>query len=498
MKDELHLPVWFFRPLKFQIGARPRMEEYTQDKPEGKLFCFLNHKCMPKKAKEPGFIPMTVIHPHAAGIDVGDTLHAVAVPAGRDEQSVRIFGTMTADLEQIVQWLEKCGIETIALESTGVYWKPLFHSLIGHGFEVYLVNARHVRNVTGRKTDQSDAQWLQQLHSCGLLNSSYLPDNEQESLRTLVRFRRTLTEESSRFVLRMQKALELMNIKVHTVISDLTGKTGTAIVEAILAGERTAANFLPLIDARIKADRDVILRSLEGNWRQELLFTLEETYRCYQFFQQRIAKCDEAIKLQLHRYAAACQQGEVPADPTGDEDTPTPAKRKHRKAPAFNTRSLLSAILCVDVLAIYGLSEISALEILAETGTDMSKWASEKHFVSWLNLCPNNKVSGGKLISSRLQKKKPNAASQAFRMAANSVQRSNHWLGDFFRRMKAKGGNKYAIVATANKMAKIYYKMVRQKIGFNPLDLTEYQQQRQQAKIAYLERKLHELRKGIA
>lgn len=445
------------------------------------------------KAKGAGFIPMTVVNPHAAGIDVGDTLHAVAVPADRDEQPVRTFGTMSSDLQEIACWLEKCGIDTIALESTGVYWKPLFSYLIDRGFEVYLVNAHHVRNVTGRKTDQGDAQWLQQLHSCGLLKTSYLPDSEQESLRTLVRHRRTLTTESSRFVLRMQKALELMNIKLHTVISDLTGKTGTAIVEAIIAGERNPAAFLPLIDGRIKADHEVIVKSLEGHWRSEQLFTLEESYSCYKFFQERIKKCDQAIETQLRKYAAIQQ-----AATEEIKNEPPPIKKKNRKAPPFDTRSFVTDIFGVDVLAIYGLSEISALEILAETGTDMSKWHSEKHFVSWLNLCPNNKVSGGKLLSSRLSRKKPNAASQAFRMAANSVQRSDHWLGDYFRRMKSKGGNKYAIVATANKMAAIYYKMVRNKLAFSPLDLHQYQQKRNHAKIAYLERKLQQLKKEVA
>jgi transposase len=451
-----------------------------------------------KKAKETDFVSMAMVNPHAAGIDVGDSLHAVAVPKSRDAQSVRTFGTMSADLEEIVLWLEKCGVDTIALESTGVYWKPLFNYLIHHGFEVCLVNARHVRNVSGRKTDQSDAEWIQQLHSCGLLKSSYLPDDEQESLRTLVRYRKTLTEESSRFVLRMEKALELMNIKLHTVINDLTGKTGTAIVEAIIGGERKAANFLPLIDVRIKASHEVIAKSLQGNWRQEQLFTLEENYICYKFFQGRIAKCDQTIEAQLQQYAAAQNDGEIPLSEDKNTDAQTTFKKKHKQSPKFDTRSFLASILRVDVMAIYGLSEISALTILAETGTDMSKWSSEKHFISWLNLCPNNKVSGGKLISSMLLKKKPNPASQAFRMAANGVQRSDHWLGDYFRRMKSKGGNKYAIVATANKIATIYYKMVRNKVEFSPLNLEQYQKKRNEAKIAYLERKLESLKKKTA
>jgi transposase len=451
-----------------------------------------------KKAKDPEFVPMVLVNPHAAGIDVGDSLHAVAVPKDRDEQSVRTFGAMSADLEEIARWLDKCGVDTVALESTGVYWKPLFNYLIRHGFEVCLVNARHVRNVSGRKTDQSDAEWIQQLHSCGLLKSSYLPDDEQESLRTLVRFRKTLTEESSRFVLRMQKALELMNIKLHTVIADLTGKTGMAIVEAIFGGERNAANFLPLIDGRIKASHEVIEKSLQGNWRREQLFTLEENHACYKFFQGRIAKCDHAIEAQLQQYTAVQNEGEIPVTKDKNTDAQTVVKKKNKNAPKFDSRSFLASILGVDVLAIYGMSDLSALTILAETGTDMSKWNSEKHFVSWLNLCPNNKVSGGKLISSMLMKKKPNSASQAFRVSANAIQRSDHWLGDYFRRMKSKEGNKYAIVATANKMATIYYKMVRNKVEFSPLNLEQYQKKRNEAKIAYLERKLESLKKITA
>jgi len=448
-----------------------------------------------KKAKDSSFVPMAVVNPNAAGIDIGDTIRAVAVPKDRDKQSVRIFGAMSCDFEEIANWLEKCEVDTIAMESTGVYWKPLFNFLIRYGFDVYLVNAGHVRNVTGRKSDQSDAEWLQQLHSCGLLKSSYLPSDEQETLRTLVRHRKTLTEESSRFVLRMEKALELMNIKVHTVIRDLTGKTGLAIIEAIIGGERNANNFLPFIDYRIRADHQVIIKSLEGNWRIEQLFILEENYTCYKFFLERIATCDKSIEAQLQRYAAFQNEGEVPLSAVAEVNGLPRGKKKNKNAPKFDTRSFLTSILGVDVMAIYGLSEISALEILAETGADMSKWPSEKHFVSWLNLCPNNKISGGKMISSMIMKKKPNVASQAFRMAANAIQRSDHWLADYFRRMKSKGGNKYAIVATANKMATIYYKMVSKKVGFTPMDLERYREKRKNAKIAYLERKLESLKK---
>lgn len=442
--------------------------------------------------KNKGVVSMPLVHPNAAGIDVGDTLHAVVVPEGRDEVRVKTFGAMTSDLQAIVQWLRHCHIDTVAMESTGVYWKPLFGVLIKAGFEVYLVNSKQARNVSGRKNDEDDAMWIQKLHSCGLLKSSYLPADEQESLRTLVRYRRTLTNDCNRFILRMQKAMELMNIKLHTVIRDITGKTGTAIVEAIIRGERNAEKFLVYVDKNIRADRETIVKSLQGNWREEQLYLLEDCYRNYQHYKERIAACDNAIEKQLQHY----YQQLFPTTPM--DNNVARVKRPTKNKPQFHTSSYFKAILGTDVTAIYGISDISALEILSETGVDMRKWETHKHFVSWLNLCPNNKISGGKLISSMLMKKKPNVASQAFRNAANAVQRSDNWLGDYFRRMKAKGGNKYAMVATASKIATIYYKMVKNKVEFNPLDLKEYQQKYKLAKITYLERKLNELKKDVA
>lgn len=439
---------------------------------------------------------LSIINPNAAGIDIGQTIHAVAVPPGsvaKDQEPVRIFGAMTCDLEAICSWLKECHIDTIAMESTGVYWKPLFSLLVRQGFEVFLVNARNVKNVSGRKTDQSDAAWLQKLHSCGLLSTSYLPADEQEALRSLVRLRKTLTQEASRCVLRMQKACELMNIKLHTVISDLMGKTGTAIVEAIIAGERNAEAFLPLVSTRIKADSATIVKSLQGSWRDEHLFALREWYLTYKFIRERIAACDDQIERQLQAYEALRNDGLIQTA-SADDAAQVKKKAKDKNHPRFNTRAYLRGILGVDVLAIHGLSELSGLQILSETGTDMSKWPTSKHFVSWLNLCPNNRISGGKLISSQVLRGSPSPAGQAFRAAANAVQKSDHWLGDYFRRMKAKGGNKYAIVATANKLATIYYKMVREGVEFNPPSLADYQEQRKSMKINYLEKKLRELK----
>lgn len=444
------------------------------------------------KSNNKSTVNLPLVNANAAGIDVGDTIHAVAVPTDRDETPVRTFGTMTCDLQAIAAWLQECKVDTVAMESTGVYWKPLFSLLVQSGFEVYLVNAKQVRNVSGRKNDEDDARWIQKLHSCGLLQSSYLPDSEQEALRTLVRHRRTLMLDRSRCVFRMQKALEMMNVKLHTLIRDITGKTGTLIIEAILQGNRTPEHFLACIAPNIRADRASILKSLQGNWREEQLFLLADCYACYQFYTQRIASCDRAIEQQLQHYQHQLFPEEEPTPET------TTTKKANRNKPQFNTCSYLKAIHGVDVMAIYGISDIAALELLAETGTDMSKWPSAKHFVSWLNLCPNHKISGGKLISSTLMKKKPNAASQAFRNAANAIQRSDNWLGDYFRRMKAKGGNRYAMVATANKMATIYYKMLSCKQEFKPVELDTYQQKYRQTKIFYLERKLNELKKHAA
>ena len=265
------------------------------------------------------------------------------------------------------------------------------------------------------------------------------------------------------------------------------GKTGKAIVDAIIAGERDAVNFMQYVDPRIKASRSELIQSLQGNWRKEHLFTLEHCYDLYHYLQRKIAACDQEIERLLQQMAALQQQGEI--------ETISPDKKKKTKnQPAFNVKGYLHKVHGIDVTAIYGMSEITALEVLSETGTDLSKWESEKHFVSWLNLCPNNKITGGKLISSKLLKKRSNPAAQAFRAAANSLKTSENWLGDYFRRKKSKGGHKYAIVATARKIAVIYYLMVRNKYEFNPVDLNEYRSKYKESRINYLEKQLAKLK----
>lgn len=286
-----------------------------------------------------------------------------------------------------------------------------------------------------------------------------------------------------------------MNIKIHGVISDLMGKTGTAIVEAIIAGEREAANFLKYVDGRIKASHEDILKSLKGNWRSEHLFLMEENYLLYKFIQESIIRCEKEIELHLQKMVAIKTDGVIEAVPQEQEGILKKTKvKKGKNQPVYDVRAYLLKIHGVDVVDIFGIRESSALEILAETGTDLSKWEHEDKFVSWLNLCPNNKITGGKLISSTVLKKKAGVATMAFRAAANSVQKSEHWLGDYFRRKKAKGGNKYAVVATARKIAIIYYKMVKNKQGFKPVDTDTNRKQYIEAKVASLEKQLAKLK----
>jgi transposase len=446
-----------------------------------------------QQTKSVNVVSLPIVNLNAAGIDVASKMHAVAVPPGRDTVNVKEFGAFTEDLVSIAEWLKKCEIDKVAMESTGVYWKQLYLVLIERDFEVSLVNAKHVKNVTGRKTDMDDAQWIQKLHSCGLLKSSFLPDDSTESLRSLVRHRKRLIEDSSRYVLRMEKALELMNIKIQGVISDLMGKSGTAILEAILRGEREPENFMQYVDYRVKANREEIKKSLRGNWRAEHLFLLEENYKLYGFLQQRIVSCEKEIELHLQKMEAIANEGVI--EPVSEEGVLKKKNDKRSKnQPEFDVRGYLLKIHGVDVINIFGIRENSAMEILAETGTDLSKWENEKKFISWLNLCPNNKITGGKLISSTVLKKQAGLASKAFRSSANSTQKSDNWLGDYFRRQKAKGGNKYAIIATARKIAIIYYKMVRYKEGFKPIDTEEYRENFKSLKIARLEKQLAKLK----
>jgi transposase len=429
---------------------------------------------MRKQSKTEKF---NLIHPNAAGIDVASQVHYVAVPADRDEQPVQHFGSFTEDLHQLAKFLIKCKIDTVAMESTGIYWIQLFLILESYGLEVFLVNARHVKNVSGRKTDVLDCQWIQQLHTYGLLNSSFQPDDLTRELRSYMRHRKNLITSSSTQILLMQKAFEQMNIKLHNALTDITGKTGQLIIQSILAGERNPYEFLKYVDKSVKSSEKDIVKSLTGNWREESIFELKQAYELYLIFKQKISECDNQIEKVLAKTESINHHNNV------DNNKVRKIYTKNRFN--FNATKYLHTILGVDITQIFGISEIIATEIISETGIDMSKWQTQKHFTAWLNLAPNNRMSGGKLLKPKKTKKR-NKAGQSFLMAAYAIQRSDHWLGAFYRRMKAKHGPLTATKSTARKIAIIFYKMIKEKVEFNPIPIETYTQFFKEQKLKYI------------
>ena len=430
---------------------------------------------------------LPVYNHHAAGIDIGDTNHAIAIEDGEGGFEVREYQAFTVDLEAIVAWLVSVGITTVAIESTGIYWLNLF-MLEEAGIEPYLVNAKHVKNVTGRKKDDTDAIWIQKLHSCGLLQKSFQPESSIRELRTYVRQRKNLVRISSDSVRRMQKAMELMNIKLHTVISDILGKTGLKMVTAIIAGERDVDELMKFKDSRIKADDEDIKKSLKGIWRDEYLFMLKQAYDGYMFYQSQKRACDEKIKDILLSQTAEILQGDI-------TDIELIRKGKPKKNQlSFDAQSMLKVIVGVDLCQLEGIAENSALELISETGTDMSKWKSSKHFVAWLNVAPNTKITGGKIISSKMQKKK-NHAGQTLRMSASNLSRSKTPIGDYARKMKSRLGKKGGVVATAHKLARIIYTMIKDQKEYNMDLMVKEKENWKQRRIKYLEDQLNQLKK---
>src|SRR5215217_937593 len=394
---------------------------------------------------------LPLLNPHAAGIDVGASEHYVAVPADRDEQPVRRFGAFTEELHALAQWLLQCGIKTVALESTGVYWIPLFQILESYGLAVKLVNARHVKHVPGRKSDVQDCQWLQQLESFGLLSGSFRPEAKICVLRSYMRQREMLIRNASRYIQQMQKALTQMNLKLHQVISDLSGHTGLRIVRAIIAGERDGLKLAALKDRRIKSDVTTIAKALEGDYRAEHLFALKQGLELYDYYQQKIAECDAEICKELQTLESRGTAGAV-------------LKRKPRSRHhpvTFDSQAELYRVLGVDLTRIDGVNENTAQLILSELGLDIcQKWTTEGQFTSWLGLCPNNEISGGKLLK-RGTRKVVNRVANALRMCAQSLLNSKSALGAYARRLRTRKDTPVAITATAHKLARLIYRTLK-------------------------------------
>lgn len=419
----------------------------------------------------------------AAGIDIGASEHYVAVPEDRDEQPVRCFTTFTMDLYAIADWLESCGIQTIAMESTGVYWIPLMEVLEERGFEVLLVDPHKLKNVSGRKTDVLDCQWIQQLHTYGLLSGAFRPSDEVCALRSYVRQRQMLIRRAADHVQHIQKALTQMNVKLKQVLSDVTGKTGMRIIRAILEGERNPTTLAAFRDGRCRKDEATIAKALEGNWRREHLFALRQAVEFYDIFQEKIADCDRELEAHLGTF------------PDAEEGVASLGKKPKSQAShplAFDGYSELYRIAGVDLTEVPGLDAPTVLTIISEIGLDMTKWRHSKAFGSWLSLCPGSKISGGKRLSSR-SRASANRAAAAFRLAAYGLQHSHSYLGAYCRRMKARMGPAKAITATAHKLARIVYTMLLTRTPYVEKGVDFYEQEYQRRRVARLKRNARDL-----
>ncbi len=444
---------------------------------------------------------LQIVHPNAAGIDVGASSHYVAVrpdavPAGKP--AVRFFGTFTVDLDALVEWLKKCAVDTVAMEATGVYWKPVFEKIEAAGIEAILVNARHVKHVPGRKTDVKDCQWLQQLHSYGLLEGSFCPTQDICRLRTLVRHRANLVSDAAQAVLHMQKALTQMNVQLHHVINDLCGETGLRIVRAILNGQRDPEQLVKLRDCQItRSTPKEMEQALQGDWKEELLFVLRQSLKAFEFCHEQMDECDLEIEALLKRIPKAtpvAKPEQAPAkDPLAAQD-PKPKRPQSRKRnePEQDLGPELARICGTDLTKAHGLRILSVLVIISEIGIDMNRWRSAKAFCSWLGLCPNNKISGGRILSSRTRQV-VNRASTALRMAASGVAHTETWLGSFYRRMRARLGPAGATTATARKIATVVYHLLKNQEPFVDRDLELYEKRVYQNKLARLRKQAHTL-----
>jgi len=427
------------------------------------------------------------INLNAAGVDIGAEEIYVAIPKGRDKEGVRSFPTFTADLNQLANWLEACSIETVAMESTGVYWIPLYEILESRGFDVNLINARHIKNVSGRKSDVMDCQWIQQLHTYGLLLPSFRPEEQICAIRSLVRHRDMLIRYRSSHIQHMQKALHLMNIQLTNVLSDISGVTGLKIIRAIIAGEHNPEVLARYRDKRCARSEPEIVKSLEGNYKREHLFALKQSVELYDIYDQQLRACDAELESMYDQF-----------DPPADSDLsatepPAPRTSKRRKNQAhFDLGTSLYRMTGVDLTQIDGIDALTAQTVLSEIGIDMSKWTTVKHFTSWLGLSPQNDVTGGK-VKRRGTKKTQNRANTALRIAAQTLARSDSALGGFYRRIKTRHGAAKAIVATAHKLARIIYFMLLRRQSYRDQGSDYYEELYRARVIRNLRRKAAKL-----
>lgn len=437
---------------------------------------------MKKSSSERRGLP--VIHDCAAGIDIGSRFHVVAVPADITEEPMQTFKAFTTDLEHMADWLVDLGITTVAMESTGVYWIPVYEILESRGLHVVLANARDARAVPGCKTDVNDAQWIQRLHACGLLRASFHPDREIAALRSYLRLRERHLDYAAAHIQHMQKALTHMNLQLHHVVSDITGATGMRIIRAIVAGERNAVILATMRDTRCKSSVETIQSALVGNYQPEHVFALAQALAMYDAYQAQLEICDQQIARSLQRLS---QQKSPPREPL-----PKPRHRTRQpNALNFDVRTLLHQLIGVDLTQIHGIGPYLALRLVAECGTDLSRWRTAHHFTSWLTLAPGCRISGGKVLSAHTRKTK-NRVTAHLRLAAVTIGKTNTALGAFYRRLSARIGKAKAVTATARKIAILFYNAMRFGMAYQDPGADHYEQKYRERVVKGLHRRAAE------
>ena len=435
------------------------------------------------------FEGLSKVNENAAGVDIGATEIVACVPEREGVQLVKAFGNYTVDLQAICQWFREHGVRTVAMESTGVYWIPLFEELERQGFECLLISSRSLRKVAGQKTDVEDAQWIQTLHSYGLLKGSFRPQGDLVALRTLLRHRAQLLEHRAPHILHIQKALLQMNIQLTQAVTDVMGVTGQKIIRAIVAGLRDPGQLASLREPSCKHSKEEIAKALTGTWREEHLYVLKQSLELYDFYTEKVEGCDEEVSRRYGMVRPDWSSGELPV---------MPGKKLHthsKNAPkeAKEIREHLYRINGVDLSLVDGMGVSLAQTVTMEVGSNVGeKFPTEKHFSAWLGLAPKHDITGGKVLSNRTLKTK-NRAGQAFRLAAQSVKKADCPFGALYRRLKARLGPAQATVATAHAMARVVYKMLKYKVEYDPLSVNEYQKQYEARQVKYMKKKAAKL-----
>ncbi len=446
-------------------------------------------RAMAKKVDDSIFESLEPMYPDSAGIDIGSEEHYVSVPEGRDEEPVRHFGCLTPDLEAMAKWLKECRIRTVVMESTGVYWIPVYRVLQDAGFEVLLVDAHHAKSVPGRKTDVWDSRWLRKLHTFGLLRGCFIPPRDIQTIRAYWRHRAGLVEKCAEQIQLMQKSLQQMNVQLVTVITDISGVTGMAIIRAIIAGERDPMVLARLKNSRVRSSEETIAKALTGHYSEEHVFTLEQAVQAYDFFQQQIATCDVKIQACMAQF-----ESRNPGSGDASRAKPSGSKSRRKNQPHLDLAGELVRITGVDLTKVPGIQASVAQTIFSELGFDLARYfPNEKKFCSWLTACPNNRITGGRVRSSRTRKSR-NRVMDALRIAAQALHHSDSALGAYYRRMKARLGAPEAITATAHKLARLVYRLLVHGEAYVEKGQAAYEAQYQEQSVRRLQK--HAARMG--